>query len=161
MNHQLAALGLQNGSRKGISHMQAQLLLVPTQPFGKALHTLPRSRRYGGLTAASFRDCASAVLAIRRLPTPRRAGSSFLSPLFTFSTYGRPSLPTQTTYSYKGQHTSFSNTSIAMTAKKIDGTAIAKSIREKLHAEVENTQKINPRFKPSLKIIQGKLLVCV
>jgi methylenetetrahydrofolate dehydrogenase (NADP+) / methenyltetrahydrofolate cyclohydrolase / formyltetrahydrofolate synthetase len=48
-----------------------------------------------------------------------------------------------------------------MTAKKIDGTAIAKSIREKLHAEVENTQKTNPRFKPSLKIIQGKLLVCV
>jgi hypothetical protein len=42
-----------------------------------------------------------------------------------------------------------------MTARKIDGTAIAKSIRERLHAEIEATQKVNPRFKPSLKIIQG------
>ena len=41
-----------------------------------------------------------------------------------------------------------------MTAIKIDGTAIAKAIRERLHAEIQSTQKINPRFKPSLKIIQ-------
>jgi methylenetetrahydrofolate dehydrogenase (NADP+)/methenyltetrahydrofolate cyclohydrolase/formyltetrahydrofolate synthetase len=41
-----------------------------------------------------------------------------------------------------------------MTATKIDGTAIAKTIRERLHAEILNTQKINPRYKPSLKIIQ-------
>jgi methylenetetrahydrofolate dehydrogenase (NADP+)/methenyltetrahydrofolate cyclohydrolase/formyltetrahydrofolate synthetase len=43
-----------------------------------------------------------------------------------------------------------------MTATKIDGTAIAKKIRERLHSEIEKTQKINPRFKPSLKIIQGR-----
>lgn len=43
-----------------------------------------------------------------------------------------------------------------MTATKIDGTAIAKSIRERLHKEIEDTQKTNPRYKPSLKIIQGK-----
>ncbi|CZT45260.1 C-1-tetrahydrofolate synthase [Rhynchosporium secalis] len=41
-----------------------------------------------------------------------------------------------------------------MTATKIDGTAIAKKIRERLHAEIESTQKVNPRYKPSLKIIQ-------
>ncbi|KAK5105561.1 tetrahydrofolate synthase [Lithohypha guttulata] len=41
-----------------------------------------------------------------------------------------------------------------MTGTKIDGTAIAKSIREKLHAQIEETQKSNPRFKPCLKIIQ-------
>lgn len=41
-----------------------------------------------------------------------------------------------------------------MTATRIDGTAIAKAIRERLHAEIENTQKSNPRYKPSLKIIQ-------
>lgn len=41
-----------------------------------------------------------------------------------------------------------------MTATKIDGTAIAKKIRDKLHAEIQSTQKINPRYKPSLKIIQ-------
>jgi hypothetical protein len=33
------------------------------------------------------------------------------------------------------------------------------AIRERLHAEIENTQKINPRFKPSLKIIQGRAAV--
>jgi len=53
------------------------------------------------------------------------------------------------------QGRSFSSTSAAMTASKIDGTAIAKKIREKLHAEIEGQQKINPRYRPSLKIIQG------
>lgn len=48
-----------------------------------------------------------------------------------------------------------------MVAAKLDGNAIAKSIREKLCAEVTEKQKLNPRFKPCLKIIQGmaKLLV--
>jgi len=41
-----------------------------------------------------------------------------------------------------------------MAGNKIDGTAIAKSIREKLHAQIQETQKTNPRFKPNLKIIQ-------
>ncbi|KAF5022130.1 hypothetical protein F66182_5814, partial [Fusarium sp. NRRL 66182] len=42
-----------------------------------------------------------------------------------------------------------------MTATKLDGNAVAKSIREKLCAEVAEKQKINPRFKPCLKILQG------
>ncbi|MDI1485243.1 MAG: tetrahydrofolate synthase [Ramalina farinacea] len=41
-----------------------------------------------------------------------------------------------------------------MAAEKIDGTAIAKSIREKINADIKKTQEINPRFKPSLTIIQ-------
>jgi methylenetetrahydrofolate dehydrogenase (NADP+)/methenyltetrahydrofolate cyclohydrolase/formyltetrahydrofolate synthetase len=44
-----------------------------------------------------------------------------------------------------------------MAATKIDGTAIAKKIREDLHAEIAEKQKLNPRYKPSLKIIQGTL----
>ncbi|KAK2700359.1 hypothetical protein QWA68_001275 [Fusarium oxysporum] len=44
--------------------------------------------------------------------------------------------------------------STAMVAAKLDGNAIAKSIREKLCAEVTEKQKLNPRFKPCLKIIQ-------
>ena len=36
----------------------------------------------------------------------------------------------------------------------IDGTAIAKSIRERIHAQILEAQKLNPRYKPSLKIIQ-------
>ncbi|KAI1331803.1 formate--tetrahydrofolate ligase-domain-containing protein [Xylariaceae sp. FL0255] len=41
-----------------------------------------------------------------------------------------------------------------MTAVKLDGTAIAKAIRERLAAEVVEKQKINPKYRPSLKIIQ-------
>jgi methylenetetrahydrofolate dehydrogenase (NADP+)/methenyltetrahydrofolate cyclohydrolase/formyltetrahydrofolate synthetase len=41
-----------------------------------------------------------------------------------------------------------------MVGRKIDGTAIAKTIRERLHLEIEQTQQTNPRFKPSLKILQ-------
>ena len=41
-----------------------------------------------------------------------------------------------------------------MTGVKIDGTAVANKIRERLHAEIQQTQKTNPRYKPSLKIIQ-------
>jgi methylenetetrahydrofolate dehydrogenase (NADP+)/methenyltetrahydrofolate cyclohydrolase/formyltetrahydrofolate synthetase len=41
-----------------------------------------------------------------------------------------------------------------MTATKIDGTAIAKSIREGLKAEIAKIQESNPRFKPSLVIFQ-------
>lgn len=42
-----------------------------------------------------------------------------------------------------------------MTAIKIDGNAIAKQVRERLHAQIDEQQKSNPRFQPSLKIIQG------
>ena len=58
---------------------------------------------------------------------------------------------------YPSQQRAFSSTPIAMTATKIDGTAIAKKIRERLHSEIVTQQKTNPRYKPSLKIIQGNL----
>lgn len=48
--------------------------------------------------------------------------------------------------------------SSAIMASKIDGTAIAKSIREGLKAEIEQIQVTNPRFKPNLVIFQGELL---
>ena len=41
-----------------------------------------------------------------------------------------------------------------MVAVKIDGTAIAKSIRERIIANIKKTQETNSRYKPSLKIIQ-------
>ena len=41
-----------------------------------------------------------------------------------------------------------------MPAQKIDGTAIAKGIREGLHTQIKEAQKSNPRFKPCLKILQ-------
>lgn len=54
----------------------------------------------------------------------------------------------------------FSSTSIVMAGTKIDGTAIAKDIRERLKAEIAKTQEINPRFKPSLVIFQGMSSIC-
>lgn len=69
--------------------------------------------------------------------------------------------PTCETFSHSflaptiSQQRRFSSTPAAMTATKIDGTAIAKKIRDKIHTDIENVQKTNPRFKPSLKIIQG------
>jgi methylenetetrahydrofolate dehydrogenase (NADP+)/methenyltetrahydrofolate cyclohydrolase/formyltetrahydrofolate synthetase len=44
-----------------------------------------------------------------------------------------------------------------MAATKIDGTAIARGVRERLQAEIVEKKGINPRFQPSLKIIQGAL----
>ena len=42
----------------------------------------------------------------------------------------------------------------AMAANKIDGTAIAKNIRDKINAEIKKIQETNPRYKPSLTIVQ-------
>jgi methylenetetrahydrofolate dehydrogenase (NADP+)/methenyltetrahydrofolate cyclohydrolase/formyltetrahydrofolate synthetase len=44
-----------------------------------------------------------------------------------------------------------------MTATKIDGTAIARSIRERLGEQIKQRQQTNPRYRPSLKIVQGEL----
>lgn len=49
----------------------------------------------------------------------------------------------------------FSHTLRAMTASKIDGTAIAKSIRERIAGEIQQAQQSNPRYRPSLTIVQG------
>ena len=44
-----------------------------------------------------------------------------------------------------------------MVAAKLDGTAVAKRIRERLREEIAERQKTNPRFQPCLRIIQGVL----
>ncbi|KAM3456644.1 hypothetical protein MY3296_001599 [Beauveria thailandica] len=41
-----------------------------------------------------------------------------------------------------------------MVATKLDGNAIAKSIRERIGREIAERQKLNPRYRPSLKIVQ-------
>lgn len=52
---------------------------------------------------------------------------------------------------------SFATSSPAMVANKIDGTAIAKQIRESIASDILEKQKLNPRFQPQLTIIQGML----
>ena len=41
-----------------------------------------------------------------------------------------------------------------MVATRIDGTAVAKSLRGRLQEEIKQKQQVNPRYKPCLKIIQ-------
>lgn len=41
-----------------------------------------------------------------------------------------------------------------MPATKIDGTTIAKQIRKEINAKIIETQQKNPKFQPSLAIIQ-------
>ena len=116
---------------------------------------LPRSLHHRAIRE-SYRGSTSSFIAADRLPL--RGQKLRLGRSTTTSTPA----PLTAIYSrlgarQKNQGEKFYSTSSAMTATKIDGTAIAKSIRERLHAEIENTQKTNPRYKPSLKIIQGKL----
>ena len=49
---------------------------------------------------------------------------------------------------------SISSSHHRMAAERIDGTAIAKSIRERINVEIKKTQETNPRYKPSLTIVQ-------
>jgi methylenetetrahydrofolate dehydrogenase (NADP+)/methenyltetrahydrofolate cyclohydrolase/formyltetrahydrofolate synthetase len=46
-----------------------------------------------------------------------------------------------------------------MVAEKIDGTAIARRIRERIHKDIAEKQASNPRFKPSLTIVQGEFFL--
>lgn len=64
----------------------------------------------------------------------------------------RKSVPTSLTITSRRHLTNrFAN----MTATKIDGNTIAKEIRERLSAEIKKLQETNPRYKPSLIIVQG------
>ena len=80
--------------------------------------------------------------------------------VYPFATSTKPS-PSHSGYFSAAQiqqARSFSYTRLVMAAQKIDGTAIAKSIREKLNHEIAEKQKNTPRFKPALTIIQGQLV---
>lgn len=63
-------------------------------------------------------------------------------------------LPTPSTAAQRLRY--FSCSPANMTASKIDGTAIAKAIRERLGAEIKRKQESNPRYKPALRIMQGR-----
>lgn len=45
-----------------------------------------------------------------------------------------------------------------MVAEKIDGTAVAKKIRERINQEIKKKQETSSRFRPSLTIVQGESL---
>ncbi|APA12494.1 hypothetical protein sscle_09g072640 [Sclerotinia sclerotiorum 1980 UF-70] len=129
-------------------------------------HMLP------SLNCLTLANSSSILRSRTSLPTQHRALLSSLSPSASFArvaqqilqlrgqsshaTFSSPTRVSLISSSIPRNSTTrqFSSTPAPMTATKIDGTAIAKKIREKIHAEIDDAQKTNPRFKPSLKIIQ-------
>lgn len=43
-----------------------------------------------------------------------------------------------------------------MVAEKIDGTAVARKIRDRINEEIRRKQKTSERFRPALTIVQGE-----
>ncbi|ORY68804.1 uncharacterized protein BCR38DRAFT_139150 [Pseudomassariella vexata] len=134
------------------SHTQLTLL-APTVNKQRALparlSTLTPPNRYLSTDSSSSapvrRRTSSCPLSNTRAKARRRTCSSSLS---------RPNSTAPAVFTSASPR-AFSTSYPAMAATKIDGTAIAKKIRERLAAEIVDKQKINPRYKPCLKIIQG------
>ena len=106
------------------------------------------------------------TVTLASLPILVRLGGSSRGVL-TRSVSGIPSPPTKLTSSYSAYFTApkvlqartFSYTRLVMVAQKINGTAIALSIRERLNHEIADKQAKSERFKPALTIIQGQLYI--
>ncbi|UKZ77960.1 hypothetical protein TrVFT333_005694 [Trichoderma virens FT-333] len=115
-------------------------------------------------------EAASSAAISRHLPpisgSPRALGTighfspasvdirSSLSSFSSSSFLPSPLLSTGRLPSQLQQQRLFGTTAAAMVATKLDGNSIAKAIRERLGAEIAEKQKKNPRYHPSLRIIQ-------
>lgn len=135
--------------------------LPPASPAMPLHYCSPASVSRARLSTKLLLPCANPSRSIS-LQRPFSCSSPVLSPASRvpgqrWGSRARLSRQSRTTLSHTTAN-SFSSSTTAMAAIKIDGNAIAKSIREKLHAQVAETQKSNPRYKPSLKIIQGDSL---
>ena len=130
-------------------HIQPQEphLTLPRQPDDRT------SRAF--LTASSSNRSSASAVATRHFIRSRGRILCFGRPSILTPTSSVAPIPFST--HFVSHNRLFSSTPFVMTATTIDGTAIAKKIRERLHAEIEQTQKTNPRYRPSLKIIQGRI----
>jgi hypothetical protein len=89
-------------------------------------------------------------------PTPRQHPTA----LATSSCHRQPRCSTARLICHQTRRTRSFGTGARiekMVATKLDGTAIAKTIRERLGAEIVEKQKLNPRYRPALRIIQGMI----
>ena len=96
------------------------------------------------LAARSYSSLRASILHLSTKP---------LTPLFHILLARRPVVQPGQVLRSRGDRT-FSSSTFKMAATKIDGTAIAKSIRERISGEIKKTQATNPRYKPSLTIVQ-------
>ena len=104
---------------------------------------------------ASFTHTTSALRStLRNGQASLRSAFPRSATLFSASNTPRPA-PLNYNNNITLSHRSFTSSATNMVAQKIDGNAIAKEIREGLHAQIDEKRRSNPRFNPSLKIIQG------
>ncbi|ELQ40110.1 tetrahydrofolate synthase [Pyricularia oryzae] len=127
------------------SSNDSSAIRLQTEPAAATAATHPGRYRLPSLTCS---------------PDPRATLRGPQNPLALVSRHHLHHLP-RTSSSSRGQFsqkrdfaTSSSKPSSDMAAIKIDGTAIAKKIRERLHAEIDEKQAVNPHYKPCLNIIQ-------
>ena len=125
--------------------------------FSPARHVLQRQslrtltplqlHKYGRLGGRSHTSCRAPVLSGH----PSQPRTDFPQNQASQPQFWGTSNPTARHTPNKRQASSKTR---IMAAEKIDGTAIAKNIREKINAEIKKTQQSNPRYKPSLTIVQ-------
>ncbi len=117
------------------------------------LHILSAQRNCSSLTARNSVYSSQRAQLTQRIQRINQAGCTGL---FTFTSSQVTHHPywTSTSLSHAPRR-AFSISNPTMAATKIDGTAIAKRIRERLAAEIVEKQKLNPKYEPCLKIIQG------
>jgi hypothetical protein len=120
-----------------------------------APHPIPAHHAsLSSLSSLSYNNRSNDALNCCSSPSPAAVAAGSTPPL-SFSPVHRalPSLSSSSVFTTQRRH--LISTARVMGAIKLDGTAIAKAIRERLGAEIAEKQRINPRYKPSLKIIQG------
>lgn len=113
----------------------------------------PSLTEVASLTSSS----SSALRATVRSNGQAQLRSTFTRSASLFSASSSTPRPAPLSYNntITSSHRSFTTSSRNMVAQKIDGNAIAKEIREGLHVQIDEKRQNNPRFNPSLKIIQG------
>ncbi|KAK3331935.1 hypothetical protein B0T19DRAFT_89363 [Cercophora scortea] len=127
----------------------------PSVPVSSVSATAPTptSTRSNTVTASSF----------NALLRPKTTTTTPTSALASFSLLGSSRYNNNHNHNPAGPGAirafSSSASHATMAATKIDGTAIAKKIREGLRATIADKKQLNARFQPSLKIIQGACLI--
>lgn len=125
-------------------------------------HRSSLSTRPNRSTHVTLHLTSPLVTPIRLHPLGLTSGISTHSPVRALGlpslSYTRPGQPIRRSQRHcknvEGARRHLSNKPYSMATQRIDGTAIAKKIRERINADIKKTQETNPRYKPSLTIIQ-------
>ncbi|KAI2602082.1 formate-tetrahydrofolate ligase [Hypoxylon sp. NC1633] len=148
--------------------IRQRLMLRPVTGVGGRLSVIarpPKTPLSGSRKACSH---ITSSLFTARIPAYSQKGTQFTAPLTAnrevhqlrrTSLFSCPlSAPAQlhwpVTSLSRASARAFSTSYPAMAATRLDGTAIAKKIRERIAAEIVEKQKSNPKYQPCLKIIQ-------